>query len=115
MTGAQGAFFDMAEPAVRAKPPGRRWGGADSRAARAIVRPMLPAPCTKCGKPVTEDMDWHADHIHAAALGGANDASNYGPAHARCNEADGGKLGAMLTNGFKAENITHRERTVKWW
>lgn len=111
----QDTLFHVDMPERPAKGPGRRWGGNDSRKARAIVRPMLPAPCTRCGGVVTEDMDWHADHILQDALGGASEASNYGPAHAHCNESDGGKLGAMITNGHKQENQSHRERTTKWW
>lgn len=113
--GEQGELFHVAVPERPAKAKGRRWGGNDSRQARAIVRPMLPAQCTRCPGIVTEDMDWHADHIQEHALGGESNASNYGPAHAKCNTSAGGKLGARMTNGYKQENTSHRERTVKWW
>ena len=109
------ALFDLPGlPEAAQAPTGRRWGGNDSRKARAIVRAMLPAPCTRCGEPVTEDMEWHADHVQEAAFGGEDRASNYGPAHARCNTSAGGRIGAAMTNGPRA--VQHvRERTVKWW
>lgn len=114
--GEQGTLFHVEVPERPEKPKGRRWGGNDSRAARSIVRGMLPSPCTRCGRTVTEDMEWHADHIQEHAFGGASNASNYGPAHAKCNTSAGGKIGARMTNGHKQEqNNSHRERTVKWW
>jgi hypothetical protein len=111
----QGELFHVDTPERPDGGKARRWGGNDSRKARAIVAMMLPAPCTRCGGTVTAEMEWHADHIQEAMHGGGSEAANLGPAHAKCNTSAGGKLGAKITNGYKQENQTHRERTVKWW
>jgi hypothetical protein len=110
-------LFHVDEPERPSRGKVRRWGGNDSRRARDIVRPMLPAPCTRCGKIVTDEMEWHADHLQRAVEGGSDEATNFGPAHAKCNTSDGGKIGAAITNGFKQErdNRSHREVTTKWW
>ena len=111
----QGELFHVDVPERPQGGKARRWGGNDSRKARAIVAAMLPAQCTRCPNIVTADMDWHADHIQEHAFGGASNAGNYGPAHAKCNTSAGGKIGARITHGHKQENQSHRERTVKWW
>ena len=111
----QGELFHVDVPERPQGGKARRWGGNDSRKARAIVAPTLPAPCTRCGRIVTADMEWHADHILEDTFGGKADAGNLGPAHAKCNTSAGGKIGARMTNGHKQENNSHRERTVKWW
>lgn len=108
-------LFHVEQPERPTRGGGRRWGGSDSRKAREYVATLLPAPCYRCGKPVTADMEWHADHVQEAAYGGADSNENYAPAHARCNTSAGGKLGAAITNGYRNENATTREVTVKWW
>ena len=116
------ALFDM-EPLVKPARPkagtGRRWGGNDSRKARAICRAMLPHPCRRCGGVITaEDPEasWHAGHIEDHATGGNDkDASNFAPEHAKCNMSAGGKLGARVTNSHKVEQDWSRERTLRWW
>ena len=78
---------------------------------REIVKAMLPAPCTKCRGLVTQEMNWHADHILSRAEGEALgmspleiDASwNLGPAHRSCNTKAGGKLGAQMKAGKKKQ------------
>ena len=110
------ALFDM-EPVQRSPAaPKKRWGGHASTKARARVRAMLPAPCSRCGGLVTDEMDWHADHIQERAQGGADSPDNYAPAHAHCNTSAGGRIGAAITNGTRVTPapIT-RERRPRWW
>ena len=110
------ALFDM-EPVVRSPAaPKKRWGGHASTKARARIRPTLPAPCTRCGGLVTDEMDWHADHLERRGEGGTDSPGNMGPCHARCNTSDGGKIGAAITNGVRVTPapIT-RERRPRWW
>ena len=71
---------------------------AVSRKLRPIIQARLPEPCTKCGWPVYAEHAWQIDHIVAVSQGGSDDWSNLGPAHKRCNQSDGGKLGAAMTN-----------------
>ena len=110
------AMFDMQPIQLPEPRPGKKWGGRRSTNARAIVTRMLPGPCTRCGGLVTPEMDWHADHLQERGLGGADVASNYGPAHAKCNTSAGGKIGAAITNGSRVSVADHvREKTLKWW
>lgn len=110
------ALFDM-EPVQRSPAqPKKKWGGHDSTKARAIVRRMLPAQCTRCPGVVTDEMEWHADHIQDRHGGGGNEPSNLGPCHAKCNTSAGGKIGAAITNGTKVAPATiTRERRPRWW
>ena len=81
----------------------RKYEGKRVYRNRAVVAAMLPAACTKCGRVVTADMRWHADHIlsryEAEAMGMSeaqiDSPSSLGPAHASCNEKDGARLGNM--------------------
>jgi hypothetical protein len=109
-------LFDM-EPVHRSPAaPKKRWGGHASTKARAHVRRMLPAPCNRCGNIVTDEMDWHADHVQERGAGGADTPDNYLPAHAHCNTSAGGKIGAAITNGTKVAPATiTRERRPRWW
>lgn len=65
---------------------------------RAHIAASLPAPCIRCGKPVTTEQTWHAGHRTPAALGGKPTIANTGPIHARCNLTEGGTLGARIVN-----------------
>lgn len=72
------------------------------------VRPLLAAmvrngeaACTKCGRPIVEGMVWQIDHIIAIVDGGTDNWDNLGPAHKRCNQSDGGRKGAAITNARK--------------
>lgn len=110
----QPSMFEMEPIAPPPHRAGKRWGGRASTNARAQVKTMLPAPCTRCGGLVTEDMDWHADHITERTFGGGG-GGNLGPAHAGCNTAAGGKIGAAITNSRRITPDVIRERTAKWW
>lgn len=111
------ALFEIPGVTDQPKPKasGRRWGGNDSRKARAVVALMLPAPCFRCGRIVTAEMDWHADHVQEATFGGTDEASNFAPSHKKCNESAGGRIGAAMTNARTTANDTRREKTIKWW
>lgn len=114
MTGTN-TLFDM-EPVQRSPAaPKKKWGGNRSTKARAIVRRMLPAGCVRCGGLVTDEMEWHADHIQERDAGGGDSPSNLGPAHARCNESHGGRIGAAITNGVRVQPGVTRERRPRWW
>lgn len=70
------------------------------RSNRAIAKSMLPCACGICGGLVTEDMNWHSDHIYPRALLEAMGApvseidspSNIRPVHQSCNTREGAKL-----------------------
>lgn len=68
------------------------WGGSATRRARAHFLPLLPLPCSRCPFEVYPDQRWHVDHLVERALDGTDDLTNLWPAHARCNEAAGGRL-----------------------
>ena len=86
---------------------GKRWAGAQVRAARAQVATMLPAPCCRCGKLVRPDDNWQADHYPVPReLGGTQLA----PAHARCNMRAGGQRGAQLTNARRSRKAPNPGR-----
>lgn len=84
-----------------------------SKKARERVAATLPAPCVECGHMVTASQRWHVGHRRPLAQGG--DVNDYGPAHSRCNEVAGGKLGAAVTNA-KRGAVTKRRpaRLVRW-
>lgn len=108
-------LFDM-EPVQRSPAaPKKKWGGHASTKARAIVRRMLPAGCVRCGGLVTDEMEWHADHIQERNDNGTNDPNNFGPAHAHCNTSHGGRIGAAITNGVRVTPGVTRERRPRWW
>lgn len=69
------------------------WTSGDSARWRAYFRPLLPLPCGKCGRPVTDEMRWHVGHRQARAEGGGNVVDNLWPEHGTCNERDGQRLG----------------------
>ena len=72
------------------------WSGARSRAARKAILYLVEqgAPCSKCGQPVRLDQHWHADHLVPRVYGGSDEIGNLWPAHAKCNMADGGRIGS---------------------
>lgn len=77
-----------------------KWGGSQSRNARAQCVPLLGQPCPRCGFPVVPDPSqpadgWHPDHWPIPREHGG---TRVVPAHARCNTAAGGRRGAQLTN-----------------
>lgn len=91
-----------------------RWGGAASRAARAVCKPLVAggARCYRCRKPIRPGQRWHADHIVPRHLGGTDDPSNVWPSHEWCNESDGGQAGARITNARRAQ-LTGGRRSGK--
>jgi 5-methylcytosine-specific restriction endonuclease McrA len=66
-----------------------------------VIARTLPAPCVnRCqlGGTVYPGQKWHVGHIIDKAYGGTDTLDNFGAAHARCNQSDGGKIGAARTN-----------------
>lgn len=73
------------------------WGGRKVTEARRAWATRLPVPCSKCGRDVEPDQPWHLDHLDARAIAPQRtwDPANLWPAHKRCNERDGGRMGAQ--------------------
>ena len=58
-----------------------------SRTVRARVFDKAGGACHLCGGKITASDKWDVDHILALALGGADDESNFAPAHKVCHVA----------------------------
>ena len=91
------------------------WGGRRSTTARALFAGRLPLPCSRCGRMVMPTQRWDVDHLLPRWAGGTDEPSNLWPAHARCNQADGGRRGAQVTNARKAhpQLASNRERGIR--
>jgi hypothetical protein len=89
--------------------PNRQYSSKRSVSARKTVAALLPAPCYRCGRIVTADMKWEADHttsrVQAEALGISEVEQDrmVAPAHASCNHKHGAKLGNALKAKAKTE------------
>ena len=57
-----------------------------SRTVRARVFDKAQGLCHLCGGKIAVADKWDVDHILALALGGADDESNFAPAHKRCHQ-----------------------------
>ncbi|TSE15407.1 HNH endonuclease [Arthrobacter sp. KBS0703] len=79
----------------------RKYSSTRSNAARKIAASQLPSPCSICGRIVTAEMQWQADHVVPRVIAEAqgwtqteiDSPSNTAPAHRSCNERAGAKLG----------------------
>lgn len=99
--------------------PVRQYSSKRSNAARKVAAAMLPSPCSICGRVVTADMQWQADHITPRVIAEAqgwtaNDIdspSNIAPSHASCNARSGAKVGNQLRS--KAQPPTRHVPNVK--
>lgn len=93
----------------------RQYTTKRSVAARKAVAAMLPAPCYRCGRIVTADMKWEADHpmsrVHAEALGISEHDQDQAvvAAHASCNH----KHGASIGNALKAKPRTEQRKITR--
>lgn len=87
----------------------KRWGGAESRKARAVCAPIAAqgGPCYRCRKPIREGQAWHADHVVSREDGGTDEPGNLWPSHDKCNESAGGKSGIKVA---QAANRARRGR-----
>lgn len=79
---------------------GKRWGGSESRRARALWKDRLPTICPRCGRPVVPRPwlpadGWQPDHWPIPRERGGTETV---PAHTECNLAAGGRRGAEITN-----------------
>lgn len=83
----------------------RQYSSTRSQRARKIVAAQLPAACYRCGRIVTADQRWEADHpmsrVQAEALGISEHEQDQAvvAAHASCNH----KHGASIGNAIKAK------------
>lgn len=76
-----------------------------TRRLRPEIEAMLPLPCVEgCGRLVEKGQDWHVAHLTPASRGGRTARDNVGPAHARCNQRAGGRLGAAVVNARRARH-----------
>lgn len=82
--------------------PKRIYSSTRSNAARRIAAALLPCPCFRCGRIVTADMRWNADHtisrVEAEAAGIPQHEQDrlVVPSHASCDAKAGAKLGNQL-------------------
>ena len=67
------------------------WSGRAVSKARAYMATQLPAPCGKCGKPVTKDQRWAVGHKKARSTHPELTfvVSNWQAEHRRCSDASG--------------------------
>jgi hypothetical protein len=79
----------------------RQWANGGSRKHRARLARTLPQPCCRCGRTVTKDTPWEADHLVPLAQwpkGKPYPDNLIRPACKSCNRRAGGKDGARITN-----------------
>ena len=81
---------------------------------RVKLAATLPAPCLECGRPVLPSQAWHVAHIVPAAQGGRTTLENCRPAHARCNLAGGGRMGAAIVNGRRRAELDAGDGIRRW-
>lgn len=60
---------------------------AISKKTRALVFERDKGICYLCGEKIGADEEWDCDHELARELGGADDISNYRPAHKVCHRS----------------------------
>lgn len=72
-----------------------KWGGARVTKMRARMAEQLPAPCWRCGRTITPDMQWTIGHIIEADVAPELmwHPDNLAPEHARCNYSAGARYG----------------------
>lgn len=83
---------------------------------------MLPCPCYRCGRIVTADMKWSADHpvarVHAEAQGVPEHEQDLTvvPSHASCDQKAGAKTGNELRAKPRTEQrkITPIKRKISF-
>lgn len=81
---------------------------------RALILPMLPMPCRRCGRPIQPGDKWHVGHIVPAELGGQPVLSNVAPEHAGCSHSSGGKRGAQIVNARRQQRANGSKGIRPW-
>lgn len=95
-------------------PSTRKYSSTRSNAARKIAAALLPCPCFRCGRIVTADMQWNADHpisrVEAEAQGVPQHEQDamVVPSHRSCDA----RAGARLGNKYRAKKSKAETRTV---
>lgn len=92
-----------------------RWGGSESRRARAQWEATVRAGgviCCRCKRPIIDDPrlpggGWQPDHWPIRREAGGTQTH---PAHTRCNLSDGGRRGAAITNARRHQPRRDRDR-----
>ena len=103
-------------PAARLRAPRDPYGSLH-RKIRALLLAELAvigsAPCPLCQQPMTTSMRLHLHHSNAASklAGLPGDQLT----HARCNVADGGRLGARITNASATVTQRGTARLPREW
>lgn len=77
------------------------------------IRGVGAWPCGKCGYLIYLDSKWHVGHIVADYYGGLATIENTRPEHARCNQREGGQMGASITNQKKGRRHKPIESIVR--
>lgn len=87
----------------------RQYSSKRSVAARQLAAALLPCPCYRCGRIVTADMKWHADHplarVDAEAMGIPEHEQDRTvvPSHASCDAKAGAETGHKIRAKAKTE------------
>ena len=93
------------------------WGGSTAQRARRVVAATLPAPCSKCGRPVTPDQAWDVDHLapRHARPDLALDPRNWAPAHRRCNRRAGQAVTSAKRTAAARARRARRVASLNGW
>lgn len=87
----------------------RHYSSTRSNAARKIAGALLPCPCFRCGRLVTADMKWNADHPIARVDAEAQGIPQHEqdrmvvPSHSTCDARAGAELGNKLRAQAKTQ------------
>ncbi|WP_367651732.1 HNH endonuclease [Curtobacterium sp. MCPF17_052] len=93
------------------------WANGGSRRARARLAPTLPAPCSKCAKPVLPGTPWDVDHT--VPLDRWPEGLDYPPhllqpSHRSCNRAEGGRISIARLNAMKRAKKNAAQGLREW-
>lgn len=79
-----------------------------SPTARARVFLDHGGRCNVCTRRIAPGEEWDVDHELPLALGGADDASNWRPAHTSCHRGKGGKTASDIGRIRKADRAAKK-------
>jgi hypothetical protein len=102
-------------PTARARAPRDPYGALHRKIRRVLLAELAAmgsAPCPICQQPMTVAMRLHLHHSNAASKLAGLPGDQL--AHARCNVADGGRLGASITNRATVTPIKPSRQSRAW-